>query len=242
MLLSGMRLLIPDKTDPERDAVANVWQLMGGTVVPVGKFWEFPIEFEKKAAVLYGNHIFCLVLAQRLGLNLLSPADDILTTLGQEWLHRAVEKGTIQDAACYQYPCFIKPMAPKLFTAGIFKSHKELLAQCQDLAADTAIIRSDIVTILSEARLFVLHNTVVTSAIYEGNASLTDANEFAKDFLNKHDQCLPHSFVLDVGLLDNNRWAIIEFNASWGAGLNGCDPGAAALCIATATESGIIPD
>jgi len=30
--------------------------------------------------------------------------------------------------------------------------------------------------------------------------------------------------VIDVGLIANRGWGVIEFNAAWGAGLNGCDP------------------
>jgi hypothetical protein len=30
--------------------------------------------------------------------------------------------------------------------------------------------------------------------------------------------------VVDVGLIAGRGWAVIEFNAAWGAGLNGCDP------------------
>jgi hypothetical protein len=35
---------------------------------------------------------------------------------------------------------------------------------------------------------------------------------------------LPRAVVVDVGLIDGRGWAVIEFNAAWGAGLNGCDP------------------
>ena len=34
---------------------------------------------------------------------------------------------------------------------------------------------------------------------------------------------LPRTVVVDVGLVDGRGWAVIEFNASWGAGLNGWD-------------------
>jgi hypothetical protein len=31
-------------------------------------------------------------------------------------------------------------------------------------------------------------------------------------------------YVMDVGLVPGTGWVVIEFNAAWGAGLNGCDP------------------
>nr|MBP6748287.1 ATP-grasp domain-containing protein [Xanthomonadaceae bacterium] len=30
--------------------------------------------------------------------------------------------------------------------------------------------------------------------------------------------------VLDVGTLTDGRWACVEQNAAWGAGIYGCDP------------------
>ena len=46
---------------------------------------------------------------------------------------------------------------------------------------------------------------------------------------------LPKTCVIDVGLIDARGWAVIEANATWGAGLNGCDPARAMLAIAEAT-------
>ncbi|MCC7248039.1 MAG: ATP-grasp domain-containing protein [Lysobacter sp.] len=34
----------------------------------------------------------------------------------------------------------------------------------------------------------------------------------------------PQATVLDVGTLTDGRWACVEQNAAWGAGIYGCDP------------------
>jgi hypothetical protein len=47
---------------------------------------------------------------------------------------------------------------------------------------------------------------------------------------------IPATCVVDIGYIAQRGWAIIEANAVWGAGLNGCDPLAAAMCIAEATS------
>lgn len=47
---------------------------------------------------------------------------------------------------------------------------------------------------------------------------------------------LPRTYVLDFGKL-NGRWVVIEANATWGAGLNGCDPTPVVACIAAATRA-----
>ena len=42
------------------------------------------------------------------------------------------------------------------------------------------------------------------------------------------------TWVLDAALI--RGWALLEANAAWGAGLNGCDPRGAMACIAEATH------
>jgi hypothetical protein len=46
---------------------------------------------------------------------------------------------------------------------------------------------------------------------------------------------LPSTVVLDLGWFDG-RWLVIEANATWGAGSNGCDAAAVIACIAAATR------
>jgi hypothetical protein len=58
---TGLMLVIPDKPDIERDAVAQVWEENGGTVIRIGRFWE-PTNLAREHIRLYGNHIFCMVL------------------------------------------------------------------------------------------------------------------------------------------------------------------------------------
>jgi hypothetical protein len=42
--------------------------------------------------------------------------------------------------------------------------------------------------------------------------------------------------VVDVGFIDGRGWAVVEFNAAWGAGLNGCDPDKVLPAIVVASE------
>ncbi len=36
----GLNLVIPDKTDPERDSVADRWRARGGAITRIGRFWD----------------------------------------------------------------------------------------------------------------------------------------------------------------------------------------------------------
>ena len=50
------------------------------------------------------------------------------------------------------------------------------------------------------------------------------AQSFARQILG--DRCLPFppAVVLDIGLIENRGWAVIEMNPAWGSGIYGCDP------------------
>ncbi|QDE72371.1 DUF4343 domain-containing protein [Myxococcus sp. NMCA1] len=48
---------------------------------------------------------------------------------------------------------------------------------------------------------------------------------------------LPRTCVLDAAWVEGRGWALLEANAAWGAGLNGCDAAEAARCIAEATRA-----
>jgi hypothetical protein len=50
---------------------------------------------------------------------------------------------------------------------------------------------------------------------------LADATAFITEVVQRVE--LPRSVVVDVGFVADRGWAVIEFNAAWGAGLNGCN-------------------
>ncbi len=84
MNLQGRTLLIPKKTDIERDRVADTWRAMNWDVVRLDRFWEPPAFINSSDVTLYGNDTFCLVLEQKLDLNLISPPDDLIKTMDQK--------------------------------------------------------------------------------------------------------------------------------------------------------------
>ena len=116
----GLTLLIPDKSDVERDAVAAAWERAGGEVLRLGRFWE-PPSLEAASVRVYGNDTFGLVLAQKLGLALISPADDLLkdVDLLQEVAESfAVEsRGIVEvryvNADRHTQHCWVLPQRPR---------------------------------------------------------------------------------------------------------------------------------
>jgi hypothetical protein len=232
MIFNELLLLIPEKSDTERNAVAEVWQAQGGEVLPLGRFWA-PPALNHSRVRLYGNDTFCLVLAQKLELELLSPPDDLLLQVNPLWLKRKVELYSLAQAFQLDYPQFIKPLIPKQFRAAIYSQPEELSKECEGLGVETQVLVSEIVEFTAEARAFLLDGRIETCAVYEGEAEVKEAFAFVSGFAQANQ--LPKTCVIDVGYQPSKGWALVEANATWGAGLNGCDPFGAARCIAWAT-------
>lgn len=228
----NLLLIIPEKFDSERDAVANTWETQGGEVLRIGRFWE-PPTIDRSRVRLYGNDTFCLVLAQQLELELVSPSDDFLLRVDHHWLKRSIEVYPLSKASQLAYPKFIKPVIPKQFRAKVYNSSEELLDECRGLEDDTLVLVSEVVKFLAEARAFVLDGQVEACGVYEGEAETKDIITFVSAFTQANH--LPKTCVIDVGYQATEGWSVLETNATWGAGLNGCEPLGAAKCIAHAT-------
>ena len=102
------------------------------------------------------------------------------------------------------------------------------------------MLASESVKILAEARCFILDRSVTTCAIYEGNGSADDAKTIASKVAENYP--LPDSYVTDLAFIANRGWSILEFNAAWGAGLNGCDATYVAPCLERATRVAGFPN
>lgn len=117
-------------------------------------------------------------------------------------------------------PAFVKPVTPKQFRGAVYFSPDSLAAECQGLPESTPVFVAERVTLTTEVRSFVLDGQIIDAAAYEGSADLSDARAFIAELLRA--MPLPHTVVVDVGYIADRGWAVIEFNAAWGAGLNGC--------------------
>jgi hypothetical protein len=218
---TGLNLLISDKPDPERDALADSFARRGGIVHRLGRFWD-PPPFDPATVRVYGADSFCLVLQQKLGFQLCTPADDLLLQVPPAFLQRRLEQQTLLEAQSKAFPAFIKPLVPKQFRGAVYQSADDLAKECHGLPPDTKVFLAEPVRFTSEVRSFVLEGRVLDAALYEGQANIPEAVEFIDALLEKI--TVPGSVVIDVGIIANRGWAVIEFNAAWGAGLNGCNP------------------
>lgn len=230
-LTAHLVLLIPDKDDVERDSLAAVWEKGGGTVLRLGRFWDPPTLVRERVRV-YGSDSFCLVLQQKLDLSLVSPPDDHLVRIPPDLLGRKVFLTSLADVHQEQFPAFVKPVTPKLFRAAVYESAAAVQQEAFGLEDHTQLMVSEVITFFAEARAFVLDGAVLDCAVYEGSASSEAARAFAEQVSARAQ--LPRAVVIDVGLTATG-WAVVEFNAAWGAGLNGCSAAAVLPCVAAAS-------
>lgn len=216
-------LLIPDKPDIERDSVADIWIDNGGEVMRIGKFWERP-DIDSKRITIYGNDTFSLVLAQVIGVELIIPRDETISWLDLKWTKRKIDVLEISEVNDTFFPTFLKPVKPKTFKSKIYEEIDGFLKEVEGIDQNEKIIRSEIISIISEARAFILNGKILDLALYEGSADLSSAKGFLSNFLINNDMDLPKTYVVDLGYNDSDKWFIIEFNSCWGAGLNSCKP------------------
>jgi len=213
-------LLVSDKSDPERDQVCSVWERNYGPVYKLGRFWD-PPTLAPNSVRIYGAETFVLVLAQILDIVLVTPRDDLLLDVPEKYLARAVSSVKLSDAVDCIYPCFMKSMIPKQFAASVFESYEYLEKSCVGLPGETELLVSDVVEIVAEARFFICDGQIAASGIYEGCCDLEEGAKFICGLLRE--MTLPRTVVVDIAFLSDGRWCVVEFNATWGAGLNGCD-------------------
>jgi hypothetical protein len=237
MNAAGLTLLLPDKPDAERDLLANVWERRGGAVLRLARFWD-PPTLDPRSVRVYGSDAFCLVLKEKLGLQLCSPSDELIFAVPPQHLQRAVWRLMLSEAIerDLTYPVFCKPATPKLFPARVYTDPADLATECRGLDNGVVIVVSEPVTFIAEARCFILEGRVLDCAIYDGDAEPTPAASAAVELLR--DLPAPRAVVVDMGLIPGRGWALVEFNAAWGAGLNGCSPELVWPCVAAASGAG----
>ncbi len=199
--------------------------------------WRVP-EISTHDVVVYGEPLFAQHVAQTLGLRLLEPAVDWLPKLPCRWRARRVQLATLAEARKVSTCSFIKPAEEKCFEARVYSSGAELPAP-GPLPEDLPVLVQEVVDWAREFRCFVLDRKVVTSSAYwrdgqpaksedgswsASGAELEEANRFCEKVLQDQTVPLPNAVAVDVGLIQNRGWAVIECNAAFGAGICGCDP------------------
>ena len=181
----------------------------------------------------YGEPLFVALMAETFNYALIEPRFDWLPNLPSKYRCRNIELTTLEEARKREGELFAKPADDKCFAASVYKNGSSIKAS-ELLPGNIPVLISDVVKWTLEYRFFILERTVATGSLYAVNGELaTDkgssemhakASRFVEDILADTELKLPPAAVLDVGLLDNSKWAVIESNPAFGSGIYFCDP------------------
>ena len=166
---------------------------------------------------------------------LLEPPLDLLARVPNEFLLRQVQFGTLADAAAVTTPTFIKPADPlhKIFDTGLYRSLGHLLND-REIDLQTPVLMSEVVEWTNEYRCFVCEGHAVAWSPYlsfghpiwkPGCAVGLPPNldPFIQRLHAAMPGQLPPAYVVDIGILADGSWAIVEFNPAWCSGLLGAN-------------------
>jgi hypothetical protein len=182
--------------------------------------------------VFYGSTLEAAGVAEKFGLALLEPPLDLLARLPPSLLLRRVGFGRWADVSETSEPVFLKPADPldKVFDAGVYRGRGQIRTHAA-LPPDTPVLSAEPVEWLAEYRCFILEGAVLASSPYlsfgrsvgygTASASVTPQPvlEVCRRLFGLSEPPLPPAYVVDIGLIENRGWAVVEFNPAWCSGL-----------------------
>lgn len=220
---------------------------LGWDVVPAPYGWRLDDDLIQSGAegVPYGSQAFCEVIAQQMGWELLQQPFDWLAKLPRQYTDRQVDFMTLADAKKITERKFIKPADDKCFDAKIYEPGEFQPPEC--IQDDYPVLVSDIVEWDMEYRVFVSKNDFrpLTWSNYLFHGQINDPKlhrtipgdlPHIENYMyglleNCYLNRMNASCVIDIGVIHNKGWAVIETNPAWASGLYGCDPGLALVAM-----------
>ncbi|MFD7758807.1 ATP-grasp domain-containing protein [Streptomyces microflavus] len=181
------------------------------------------------AVHLHAGPTFADAVAPALGVAPLEAPADWLARLPYAFTRREIRALPIGEAYLLRRPAFIKSPNDKSISALVYADGSRLPGP-DAVDPQTVVLVSDVMTFAAEYRLHLLDGAVHTGSRYAAGGRLRlgppapDALAFGRDLLAAARQTLPSAIVVDVGVDDEGRWAVVEANAAWGSGCYEADP------------------
>jgi hypothetical protein len=230
-------LLLSTYSLPSGTALADSARKTGWDVCVLD---ENPAAKPKGKLSFYGGSDVALAVASRFRLALLEPPLDLLARLPLAYRQRLVEYGQFSDLNRLKAPTFVKPADAlnKAFDAGIYANARDIRAP-RGIDPHTPVLVAEPVEWLAEYRCFVLEGAVAAWSPYlsfsrpvwkpyhqGGKESQLPAHvlAFCDRLWTQSRVAFPPAFVVDVGLIEERGWAVVEFNPAWCSGLLGACP------------------
>ncbi|MEU9113876.1 ATP-grasp domain-containing protein [Streptomyces sp. NPDC048483] len=182
-----------------------------------------------RAVHWYGGPHLADRITEPLHLGLLEPPDDWLALLPRQLTLRTVKLMTHAEASRLRHPFFAKPPSDKSFPPGVYTDGERL----PPAAPQTPVLVSGIVSFAAEYRLFLLDGALAAATRYAVHGRLDPAplhedpyapavRAFAARLPGLAP--LPGAAAVDVGLLNDGHWAVVEANMPWFAHSYAAEP------------------
>lgn len=238
--------------------------LQTGTDLPVVHDLGLDVPADTAGTAWWSPHQHVARLAVTPGVaqpHLWSPGPAWLTHLGGGHLHRRVWAGPLRDAAdaplwspgalVFAKPAEIKVRGLEAHPYGTAAAVARAMTE-HHLTGTSMVVLSEVVEFVEEYRCFIAPGpggapTVVAASAYlvagqtwdawEDASSAPDPAEaaaFAQAVVATVDG--PPGYVVDVGLLADGRWAVVEANAAWSSNPYHCDPAGVVAAVLAAQD------
>lgn len=178
--------------------------------------WSPPRGCTLANSTVYGGLRNGRAVAAHLGARVIEPPPDFLCALPPEYTNRRIVLTTLERARAMSG--FIKPAEGKSFAARVYASGAEL-----DAVDAAQVLVAEPVSFANEARMFVVDREIRAWSMYSGERDL-DAVRFARRILDDPRVALAPAIVLDVGLIPQRGWSVVEANPVIASSIYQCDP------------------
>lgn len=177
-------------------------------------------------------------VASQLDRSLVGCPPDWTITLPRSCLLRDIRQTTLADALGLATSQFVKHSVSKAFPAAVYTA-ETLAGAAEKLLPNSLVHVGEPVEFDVEYRCFIFDRRIATVSPYlrfgeaiEDHSSklgstpteMAAAISFTESVLVSDDVRCPPAFVLDVGLIADRGWAVVEFNECWASGIYSCDP------------------
>ncbi len=210
--------------------------------------WRVPDTIrEIEEPIIYVESLMGPMIAESLGLRLHEPPMDWLPRLPEKYRRRTVELMTVGAARTIMKPAFMKPPNTKGLPARVRRGDELPI----DLPDDDPILVAEVVAWDVEFRCVIQDRSLSTFSIYLRRGELqrdsgfvhdpieeAELRQFVDRLVNDPGIELPQGAIVDVGVIHDRGWAVVEQNMIWGSGLYGCDPNAFLDALALQTLHG----
>lgn len=207
----------------------------GFQVYPSEMSWRLESDLidSKLSGIPYGSQLFCETIAQQMNWKLLQNSFDWLAKLPQKFLKRKVDFMTLSEAKKLSERKFIKPADDKCFDAKIYEPGN--FTPSDFISSDYPVLVSDVVSWDLEYRCFIKDSQVCTWSNYMffGEPNNPKYHYLIPGFGGRPEEFIYSLFseidevpncVIDIGIIHDKGWAVIETNPIWASGIYGCDP------------------